>query len=200
MTEDMGHPRAVIPEAADEADLIRQCQDGDRDAFRGLFERYGDCVHSLAWHFSGDPTMAKDITQQVFLKLFTAIGQYRGDASFRTWLYRIVANCCEDERRRGRRWMPFVDEALGAFGRVRHAQLSHAIRRELSDDVASAIAELSPKLRMPILLRYVEDMSYDEIAETLGISMGTVASRLSRGHQALAVRLEHFRGSIGWDA
>ncbi len=196
----MGHPGAAVHETVDDAVLIEQCRLGDREAFRGLFERYGDAVHSIAWHFSGDPAVAKDVTQQVFLKLFTVIGQYRGDSSFRTWLFRIVANACEDERRRRRRWLPFVDEALGSIGRVRQSQLSHSSRREVSDEVAAAIAGLSPKLRMPIVLRYLEELSYDEIAEALGISMGTVASRLNRGHRALADRLGHLRDSIGWDA
>lgn len=200
MTDDMGHPGAAVHETVDDAVLIEQCRLGDREAFRGLFERYGDAVHSIAWHFSGDPAVAKDVTQQVFLKLFTVIGQYRGDSSFRTWLFRIVANACEDERRRRRRWLPFVDEALGSIGRVRQSQLSHSSRREVSDEVAAAIAGLSPKLRMPIVLRYLEELSYDEIAEALGISMGTVASRLNRGHRALADRLGHLRDSIGWDA
>ena len=184
----------------DDAALIGQCQAGDRDAFRGLYEQYGDAVYSIAWHFSGDASIAKDVTQQVFLKLFGVIGQYRGDSSFRTWLYRIVANACEDEHRRRRRWLPLVDETLGAFGRVRQSQLSHSNRREVADEVAAAIAALSPKLRMPIVLRYLEELSYDEIAEALGISMGTVASRLNRGHRALADRLGHLRDSIGWDS
>ena len=200
MTDDMGHPGVAVNETVDDAVLIERCRHGDREAFRGLFERYGDAVHSIAWHFSGDPAVAKDVTQQVFLKLFTVIGQYRGDSSFRTWLFRIVANACEDERRRRRRWLPFVDEALGSIGRVRQSQLSHSSRREVSDEVAAAIAGLSPKLRMPIVLRYLEELSYDEIAEALGISMGTVASRLNRGHRALADRLGHLRDSIGWDA
>lgn len=183
----------------DDASLIGQCQAGDRDAFRGLYDQYGDAVYSIAWHFSGDAAIAKDVTQQVFLKLFTAIGQYRGDSSFRTWLYRIVANACEDERRRRRRWMPFVEESLGALGRVRQSQVASANRREVADEVTAAIAALSPKLRLPIVLRYVEELSYEEIAETLGLSMGTVASRLSRGHRALADRLGHLRDSVGWD-
>lgn len=184
----------------DESALIDLCRTGDRDAFRDLYDRYGDAVHSIAWHFSGDPVVARDVTQQVFLKLFSVIGQYRGDSSFRTWLYRIVANACEDERRRTRRWLPFLDETLGSRGRVRPDQLGTSSRHELADEVAEAIAGLSPKLRLPIVLRYVEELSYDEIAQTLGISMGTVASRLSRGHRALAERLAHLRDSIGWDA
>lgn len=200
MTDDMPIPGSARRYAVDDAVLIERCQGGDRDAFRGLYERYGDSVHSIAFHFAGDPTIAKDVTQQVFLKLFTVIGQYRGDSSFRTWLFRIVANACEDERRRRRRWLPFADETLGIFGRVRPSQIATSNRHEVADEVARAIADLSPKLRMPMVLRYMEELSYDEIADALGISMGTVASRLSRGHRVLAERLEHLRDSMGWEA
>src|SRR5580692_9842911 len=86
------------------ADIIEACRNGDREAFRALYEAYKDKVYSIClYYFHGDPGAAGDAAQQVFLKLMTTIGQFRGDAEFSTWLYRLVVNTCMDAARR-RRW------------------------------------------------------------------------------------------------
>src|SRR5262245_5064186 len=90
---------AAMDEMNSESRLIEACQKGDREAFQMLFETYKNRVWSIALHFSRDEAIARDITQQVFLKLFTCISQFRRDAAFETWLYRLVANACLDERR-----------------------------------------------------------------------------------------------------
>src|SRR5581483_374028 len=174
---------------------IRSCQDGDRDAFRVLFEAYKDRVYSISFHFCSDETAARDITQQVFLKLFTSINQLRYDAEFTTWLYRMVANMCIDEQRKQRRFLFFGQKPEIKEPGKKYIE-EHYIRRELADSVKAAIAELKPKLRIAILLKYFEDLSYDEIASVLGVSKGTVASRLNRGHAALAQKLAHLRDTV----
>jgi RNA polymerase sigma-70 factor (ECF subfamily) len=176
--------------------LIEACKAGDRQAFHTLFETYKDRVYSIAFHFSGEDSLAKDITQQVFLKLFTCISQFRQDSEFTTWLYRIVANACVDEQRKQKRFVPFTQGIEVKNLIARGSQEESFAKRETSDSVRTAIATLSPKLRLPILLKYVEGLSYEEIAETLGCSIGTVSSRLNRGHKALARKLEHLRSSI----
>jgi len=172
---------------------IAACQQGDRAALRVLFEEYKDRVYSIAMYsMSGDEMAAADVTQQVFLKLMTRINQFRGDSEFATWLYRLVINTCHDEHRKQRRFVSLADsflqtQASGESPRARYA------RKELSGRVQSAIAELKPKLRWPILLKYVDGMSYEEIAGVLGCSKGTVASRLNRAHKALGRRLGHLK-------
>src|SRR5215831_19697740 len=142
---------------------IAACQQGDREALRLLFEEYKDRVYSIAiYSMAGDKTAAADVTQQVFLKLMTRINQFRGDSDFATWLYRLVINTCCDEHRKRRRFVSLADSFLkmparGDSPRVRYA------RKELAGRVQSAIGELKPKLRWPILLKYVEGMSYEEI-------------------------------------
>lgn len=179
-----------------EADIIKACKQGDRDAFHDLFEAHKDRVYTIAFHYSGDESMARDVTQQVFLKLFTSISQFREDSQFTTWLYRIVANTCADEHRKRRRFVPFSPEieVRNMTGKGSQEEAYH--RREVADSVRGAIAELTPKLRLPILLKYVEGLSYDEIAEALGLSIGTVSSRLNRGHKMLARKLGHLRGEF----
>src|SRR4029079_5996540 len=99
--------RAAMAEQIISGQVIEACQQGDRDAFRILFETYKDKVYSIAVYSVGDRSIADDVTQQIFLKLFSAIKQFRGDSEFTTWLYRRGVNACMDERRRRRRLLPF---------------------------------------------------------------------------------------------
>jgi RNA polymerase sigma-70 factor (ECF subfamily) len=175
---------------------IAACQQGDREALRVLFEEYKDRVYSIAlYSLSGDETAAGDATQQVFLKLMTRIGQFRGDAEFATWLYRLVVNTCHDEHRKQRRFVPLADSFLQTSAGGESPRASYA-RKELAGRVQTAVAELKPKLRWPILLKYVEGLSYEEIAQVLNCSKGTVASRLNRAHKALGRRLSHLKNEI----
>jgi RNA polymerase sigma-70 factor (ECF subfamily) len=187
---------ALMKQSETECDVIVACQQGDRKAFQQLFEIYKDRVYSMALHFSRDETSARDITQQVFLKLFTSIGQFRHDSEFTTWLYRIVANACIDEQRKRSRFVGFAEGDEVKNMEAKDSQEENYVRRQLADSVRAAIGDLTPKLRLPILLKYVEGLSYDEIAGVLGCSKGTVASRLNRGHKILARKLSYLRGEV----
>jgi len=190
---------AATDERQADARVVESCQQGDREAFRLLFETHKDKVYSIAlYFFGGDAALASDITQQVFLKLFTRIGQFRRQSEFTTWLYRLTTNTCIDEQRRRRRFTPLPETQ--AAPPVPHATLPAAEARfmqlEIADSVRDAIATLKPKLRIAILLKYFEELSYEEIAEVLDCSKGTVASRLHRGHSILAERLGHLRANV----
>jgi RNA polymerase sigma-70 factor (ECF subfamily) len=170
--------------------------DGDRTAFRALFERYKDRVYTTALHFCGDEASAKDITQIVFLKLYAKLDQVREEKHLATWLYRVVWTTCIDQKRRTRRWVP-LDQPVGfEIMDSRESEEIAFARRRVAEAVSQAIGELRPKLRMAILLKYIEGLSYEEIAAVLGCSKGTVASRLNRGHKVLAKRLAHLRGEV----
>jgi RNA polymerase sigma-70 factor (ECF subfamily) len=170
--------------------LLDACRQGDREALCALYEAYKDRVYSIAFYFfRGDVTAASDVTQQVFLKLIDGLARYRGDAAFSTWLYRIVVNACVD---RSRRWRaesstePAILDQLPSRGVSHDEQVAQG---ELARSVQDAIAALPARLRLPILLRYFDDLSYAEVAAALNCSIGTVSSRLSRGHRLLARRL-----------
>ena len=189
--------RAVMAEPIIDDRVIEACREGDREAFRLLFEAYKDKVFSIAvYSFGGDEAAASDVSQQIFLKLMTAIGQFRGDSAFTTWLYRLVVNACIDERRKRRRFLPFGESVPMSKIEDRRPQEKRFARLEVADSVQAAIKELTPKLRMPILLKYVEGLSYEEIATVMGCSKGTVASRLNRGHRSLARKLGHLRNEV----
>jgi len=178
---------AIVLEGS-QRDLIQACRRGEREAFRALFEAYKDKVYSIALRFAGDEALAMDIAQDVFLKLFSSIGDFRGDAAFSTWVYRLVVNCCLDHRRRSWRLIPIADDLLAVL-RAPGDSLDRMLHTEMRDRVRGAVEKLPPELRMVIVLRYTEGLSYDEIAEVLGCATGTVASRLNRAHKVLERRL-----------
>ncbi|MBZ5606101.1 MAG: sigma-70 family RNA polymerase sigma factor [Acidobacteriia bacterium] len=174
-------------------EIIHACRRGEADAFRVLFEAYQDKVYSIALRYSGDRTTALDIAQDVFLKLLSSMQDFRGEAGFESWLYRLVVNRCLDYHRRSRRIRVMVEDALSAFTAPRETALHDLLRSEVEEQVQRSIDRLAPEQRIVVVLRYTEGMSYDQIAEILGCSMGTVASRLNRAHKALEKRLAPLR-------
>lgn len=175
--------------------LLAACRTGDVEAFESLYVQNQKRVFSIALNFfGGDETVAKDITQQVFLKIFDRIKAFRGDADITTWLYRITVNACLDEQRKTKRFFSLTD--FFGLSSARRGQDEKVFQREIGDEVQKAVSELKPKFRLPILLKYVENLSYEEIASVLDCSMGTVASRLNRGHKMLARKLSHLKNEI----
>jgi RNA polymerase sigma-70 factor (ECF subfamily) len=177
-----------------ELELVEGCRRGEREAFRVLFETYKDKIYSIALRFSGDESLAMDIAQDTFLKLYASIADFRGDSQFSTWVYRLVVNSCLDHKRRSWRVIPMADEflvVLRAPGDALHALL----RNEMSERVQRAIDKLPAEQRIVVVLRYTEGLGYEQIAEAVGCSVGTVASRLNRAHKALERRLANLKGT-----
>lgn len=171
-------------------DVLDACRRGDRDAFRLVYETYKDTVYSMAlYFFRGDQATAADVTQQVFLRLMDRIGQFKGQSEFSTWLHRLVANVCVDRTRAAWWRAPMADPAVLDTRPVAAGYDAELEQRDHARVVQAALAELTPKIRMAIVLRYFEDLSYDEMAQVLNCSIGTVASRLSKGHAILGRRL-----------
>jgi RNA polymerase sigma-70 factor, ECF subfamily len=174
-------------------EVIEACQRGDDDAFRVLFETHKDRVYSIALRYAGDSAVAMDIAQDTFVKLLSGIRQFRGDASFESWLYRMVVNSCLDYHRKRRRLLPLLEDALDVFRAPAEGALHEMLREEQEERVQQVVAQLPEEQRIVVVLRYTEGRSYEEIADLLGCRRGTVASRLSRAHKALERRLSHFR-------
>jgi RNA polymerase sigma-70 factor (ECF subfamily) len=168
--------------------LAEQATAGNTDAFGELVLRYQSRIVNLARALANDVD-AEDLAQEAFIRAYRGIGRFRGDSSFKTWLYRIAINVIRshmDHRRRWSRiWGPSVDDAsTGAPGAASGAagfDVSLAAR----DAIDRALAKLPRDLRLAVALRDVQGLEYREIAETLGIPMGTVESRIFRGRQML---------------
>lgn len=188
----------------EEASLVAGLREGAEEAYQQLIVLYQQPVYNLVCRLMNDSSEAGDVVQEVFLKIFRNVGSFRGQSSLKTWIYRIAVN----EAYNHRRW--FSRHRKQEVGLEREEEDSRGYQDTLSDpgqspfEVASghethaliedALAGLNPSFRAVVVLRDVEDMSYEEIAEVLQISLGTVKSRILRGREALrrvlAERLE----------
>lgn len=176
----------------DEQALIKQAQQGDVDSFNTLVLHYQDRVYGVAYRIMSDPASAADATQDAFIAAFQKLDTYRG-GQFKSWLLRIVTNTCYDELRRRKRRPADSIEDLAPESADPPPQLvsnaespeDHAQRMELSRAIEDCIRALPPEFRIVVVLRDVEDLDYSEIAETAGIGLGTVKSRISRARARL---------------
>ncbi len=193
-----------------EAELIRKSRLGDIDAFEQLILRYEKRIYAIAYKYMGNHEDAGDMAQDALLKAYQAIGSFRGDAAFGTWLGKITANRCLDElRKRKHLQTTSLDEALeleeGSVQKEIESQAAtpeeHVIEQETANYMQQLIHELKDEYRVAIILRELEGHSYEEIAEMLSCSLGTVKSRISRGRQYLKERIINDRmterGEIG---
>ncbi len=179
-----------------ERDLLERCQVvGSQDfeeAFGAIYRKYKDRVYSLAYRITGSHTDALDAAQEAFVLLYQYISSFQYDSKFSSWLYSLVVKASIDHLRRTkcrRRKAELPLDASGDALALRDDSVDDpsdaAGRSEMADRIQACIQRLSPKLRVVTVLRYQQNQSYEEIAETLGISLGTVKSRLSRAHLAL---------------
>lgn len=178
-------------------ELIASFKDGDHTAFQELVLKYEQRVYNHCLRMVSDDVESYDLTQEVFLKVFRKIKNYEHTYSFYTWLYRITVNCCIDYLRRKRRHIQSVSlsssqsDDSGDAGKEQDIPDSTFVpdtallNRELDDVLQAAIGQLSEKLRSIIILKEVEGFSYEEIADVLGCSRGTVKSRLFRARERL---------------
>lgn len=179
----------------DERALVLAAQQGDRGAFKALYDRYRDRLNSLIFYSLGDSVWTEDVLQIVFVKIYKGLPGFRFEAHPSTWMYRIAINeCLNQQQRRGAVHVPF-EEILGSdeeFDRSVLPDLAQA-DRERREIVRRAVMELSPKLRSVVVLKYLEGLSYDEMASVLECSPGTVASRLNRALHQLESQLRPLR-------
>ncbi len=192
-------PRVVVDDP--DKDLVQRWQKGDDVAFEELITRHERRVYRLLYRMMGNREDAEDLTQETFLSLHRYGHRFRAEARFSTFIYRVAANAALNRRR-----------ALGR-GRARVEKLKHrqaagddlpssprdpedsTLGTELSGHVREALEQLSPSLRMPVILYDIEGLAYGEIAKVLGIAEGTVKSRIHRARQALREQLRELLGT-----
>ena len=160
----------------DEKDLLRRAGQGEQDAFRQLVEAYQAPVYRLALRMcSGDAALAEDAAQEAFLAAWRGLPRFRGDSRLSTWLYRLTTNAAIDCLRREKRHRD-TDDLEG---------VELAERSETQTAVRAALSTLSEEHRQVLLLRYMQELDYSEIAAALAVSEGTVKSRINRAKARL---------------
>lgn len=179
--------------------LIKKAKKGDSAAFSDLMEQHFAMIYNLALRMSGNPDDASDLTQEVMIKLFKNIGAFEGKSKFSTWVYRVASNTCLDELRKIKRKKTVSLDAEyetedGSVGYEAEDTAPtpdvSAERSELKTIVAKAVSRLGEEYRTAVILRDINGLSYTEIAEVIGCSVGTVKSRISRGRANLKEILE----------
>ncbi len=176
----------------DEADLIAAAQQGKMDAFNDLVLTYQQQVYNLAYRIMSDPASAADAAQETFIAAFRSIGRFRG-GSFKSYLMRIVSNRCYDELRRRKRRPATSFEDFGVVDEESNPALinghegpeEYTERQEMAHVIQSGIETLPPNQRITLVFSDVQGLSYQEIAETMNVSLGTVKSRLARARGKL---------------
>jgi len=182
-----------------DSDLVRRAQAEDIDAFCLLAERYARRIHLLASHYCRNTQDAEDLSQEVWLKAYQALGSFRFDSSFYTWLRRITINTFLNHRRAGffrRRGQTTAvqlvqidSETPPTFLESHSSSVENIYNKLLFENVVSALAELTPSQRLSFLLRHYEGMSYEEIASAMNCSPGTVKKGVWRAIGKLRARL-----------
>ena len=180
-----------VPSGENEIELITQAQQGDRRAFGQLVRRHREGVVNVVYRMCGDANLAEDAAQEAFIRAWQNLPSYRPQSPFRNWVYRIATNAALDALRREREAVDIDALALANSDNGPEAVVEGAERGER---VRQAVLALPPASRAVLVLREYEGLSYREIAETLGIPMGTVMSRLNyarnRLRESLAPYLE----------
>jgi RNA polymerase sigma-70 factor (ECF subfamily) len=175
--------------------LLTGLQAGDEAAYEQLIQRFQGPVYNLAWRLLNNPSDASDVVQEVFLKVFRSVGTFRGESSLRTWIYRIAVNESHNRRRwhfRHRRGETGIEEIFeDQEGRERplldngETPFDFTMNREAQHLMEEGLSAINPVFGAALVLREVEDLSYEEIAQVLDVSIGTVKSRILRGRDAL---------------
>jgi RNA polymerase sigma-70 factor, ECF subfamily len=182
----------------DEADLVRRCAAGDQVACAELVTTHERMVYQLAYHLLGTREEALDLSQEVFLRVFRTVSSFRGQSSLRTWIYRIVVNQARNRqrwwRRRRQSDQVSLDQHVQAHGDVPQPNQTMAPDRVLARKQAAArlwtaMNRLPFDQRTAMVLREFDGLSYEEIAFSLDVAVGTVKSRLTRARQALRADL-----------
>lgn len=201
---------AANSESPDDRDLVRRVQEGDHAAFRVLFERYNRRAYAVAYGVVKNKQDAMDVVQDGFVKVHKHIGNFQGTSSFYTWLYRIIMNLAIDHVRRRRNSKGFEyddrvardEEDLAGDGTLLPRILDSnpaktAIRKELLERIQRALDELPEYHQAVILLREVEGLSYEEMAQVLGVPKGTIMSRLFHARKKMqAVLSDYMDGEL----
>jgi RNA polymerase sigma-70 factor (ECF subfamily) len=169
----------------DENDVIRQFKEGDASTFEWVVKKYQDRIYNLCRYLLVHPQDAEDAAQVVFIKAYRKLKDFRPESSLYTWLYRIGVNTCLDHKRKSRP-EPLKDESLveGLLSAEPSPERSYQ-SKEIGRDIQAALGQLPKNSRAVIVLKEIEGLAYDEIAEVLHTSIGTVKSRISRAREEL---------------
>jgi RNA polymerase sigma-70 factor (ECF subfamily) len=193
--------RAGRRRSISDEDLVRQARTGSEEAFAELVARYKDKIYNLGFRMLGNREEAEDVAQETFLHTYRALDSFRVEERFSPWIYKIASNLCLDRLRKQRYAVASLDEPVGPDGDIPQqvADWSSSPDKvyeisEIRQDTQRAISALPPKYKVVVVLRHLQDLTYDEIAKVLNIPQGTVKTRLFRAREILRRKLSRLYG------
>ncbi len=178
----------------DDFSLIKDFLEGNEQSFVKLVNRHKDKVRNLIYLTLGNNYQVEDIAQDVFITVYRKLSQFNFNAQFSTWLYRITINKCKDHLRRAK--LRSIFSPFESAEDEKYVEKHDTDEFEVKQIINDAIAQLPEKLRIPLVLRDIEGMSYQEIGDSLGFEQGTVKSRIFRAREHLRVLLEPYRKDL----
>ena len=208
----VGDLAGALSVRAEEASILEELRSGSEEAYAWLIAHYHQPVYSLVYRIVNDPTDAADTTQEVFIKVFRGIKRFNGQASLKTWIYRIAIHEASNQRRwwfRHKRREYSIESPTDLQGESDNLRLQdtlvdahdspfdHVVHEEVRARVEAELKQVQEPYRTTLVLRDIEGLAYEEIAEVLQISLGTVKSRLIRGREALRKRLQAYAQQVG---
>jgi len=190
-----------LEETRTDEELVETVLAGHSELFGELYARFQRRAFRMAYGMVGDLDAAADLTQEIFMRAYQRLDQYQHRSAFSTWFYRLAVNTCLNYRARERKHKSEAadDAALLLVPGPRLPQSSieaGVFQRQVQDQLRLALLSLKPELRIVIVLKEIEGLSYGEISERLGCPEGTVASRLNRARAILAQKLRHLQGAL----
>lgn len=188
-------------EVTEDEQLVARIRAGESPLFAEIYHRFFARTFALAYGMTGRREQAEDLTQEIFLRAYERLGSFNGRASFATWFYRLAVNhclnCCRRERKyQGGEADPDDAQNLLRVSGAEDQIAAGLMRQHVQAQVRQALLTLKPEWRVLLVLKEIEGLSYEEIAERLDCSTGTVASGLSRARRLLARKLENLKGTI----
>jgi len=207
----VGDLAGALTVRAEEASILAELRSGSESAYAWLIAHYHQPVYSLVYRIVNDPTDAADTTQEVFIKVFRGIKRFNGQASLKTWIYRIAVHEASNQRRwwfRHKRREQSMESPADQQGEsnlrledtlvdAHESPFEHVAHEEVRARVEAELKQVQEPYRTTLVLRDIEGLSYEEIAEVLQVSLGTVKSRLIRGREALRKRLQAYVQEVG---
>lgn len=197
----MGYAQVIRVPLTD-LSLVERCRANDEAAFNEVVSRYKNKVYNYIYRMTGSSDDAEDLTQEVFIRMYTSIDSFRSQSSLNTWLFRIAGNLCIDRFRRGKNRTAAYsldDPISDGEGETTREIADHTYEpqrllenEEMADQIQGALAQLPEKLRATLLLHDIEGLPYEEIAQIVGCPLGTVKSRLFNARMQLRQRLSGY--------